>query len=115
MAYLLALPPNLASVHDVFHVSMLRKYVHDPSHVVKYKPLDIFENLIYEEKLVKILDRKEQVLQNRVILLLKVLWRNHAVEEEMWDVKMRLKSSTSTYSNKCFILKSVNFGDVGEL
>ncbi|KAL0561767.1 hypothetical protein IC582_002208 [Cucumis melo] len=44
VAYRLALPPSLSTVHDVFHVSMLRKYVPDPSHVVDYEPLEIDEN-----------------------------------------------------------------------
>ncbi|KAL0549679.1 hypothetical protein IC582_014166 [Cucumis melo] len=48
VAYRLALPPSLSTVHDVFHVSMLRKYVPDPSHVVDYEPLEIDENsMIY--------------------------------------------------------------------
>ncbi|KAL0556795.1 hypothetical protein IC582_005312 [Cucumis melo] len=47
VAYRLALPPSLSVVYDVFHVSMLRKYVPDPSHVVDYEPLEIDENLSY--------------------------------------------------------------------
>lgn len=39
VAYELALPPDLAHVHNVFHMSMLRKYVMDPSHVIEYEPL----------------------------------------------------------------------------
>ena len=72
LAYRLALPPNLSSVHDVFHVSMLRKYVYDPTHVIEYEPLVVHENLTYEEKPVRILDRKDQVMRNRVIPLVKV-------------------------------------------
>jgi len=49
LAYKVELPPNLAGVHDVFHVSQLRKCVHDPSHVINYEPLDIQANLTYEE------------------------------------------------------------------
>jgi hypothetical protein len=45
VAYWLALPPSLAGIHDVFHVSMLRKYIPDPSHVIKYEPLRIQKNL----------------------------------------------------------------------
>ena len=92
LAYRLALPPNLASVHDVFHISMLRKYVHDPSHVIEFAPLEVFENLTYEEKPVKILDKKDQVLRNRVILLVKVLWRNHVVEEATWEREDEIKA-----------------------
>jgi hypothetical protein len=39
VAYKVALPPELAGVHDVFHVSTLRKYVHDPSHVINFRHL----------------------------------------------------------------------------
>ncbi|KAA0045842.1 pol protein [Cucumis melo var. makuwa] len=49
VAYRLALPPSLSAVHDVFHVSMLRKYVADPTHVVDFEPLQISENLSYED------------------------------------------------------------------
>ncbi|KAA0063846.1 pol protein [Cucumis melo var. makuwa] len=58
VAYRLALPPSLSTVHDVFHVSMLRKYVPDPSHVVDYEPLEIDENLSYVEQPVEVLARE---------------------------------------------------------
>ncbi|KAL4021044.1 hypothetical protein IC575_019833 [Cucumis melo] len=77
VAYRLALPPSFSTVHDVFHVSMLRKYVIDPTHVVNYEPLQINENLSYEEQPVEILAREVKVLHNRGIALVKVLWRNH--------------------------------------
>ncbi|KAA0066266.1 pol protein [Cucumis melo var. makuwa] len=57
-AYRLALPPSLSTVHDVFHVSMLKKYVPDPSHVVDYEPLEIDENLSYVEQPVEVLARE---------------------------------------------------------
>ncbi|KAL0536184.1 hypothetical protein IC582_025123 [Cucumis melo] len=79
VAYRLALPPSLSTVHDVFHVSMLRKYVPDPSHVVDYKPLEIDENLSYIEQPVEVLAREVKMLRNREIPLVKILWRNHKV------------------------------------
>ncbi|KAA0048090.1 hypothetical protein E6C27_scaffold385G001650 [Cucumis melo var. makuwa] len=57
VAYRLALPPSLSTVHDVFHVSMLRKYVSNPSHMVDYEPLEIDENLSYSEQQVEVLAR----------------------------------------------------------
>ncbi|TYK11888.1 ty3-gypsy retrotransposon protein [Cucumis melo var. makuwa] len=81
VAYRLALPPSLSVVHDVFHVSMLRKYVPDPSHVVDYEPLEIDENLSYTEQPVEVLAREVKMLRNRAIPLVKVLWGNHQVEE----------------------------------
>ncbi|TYK21774.1 pol protein [Cucumis melo var. makuwa] len=71
VAYRLALPPSLSTVHDVFHVSMLRKYVSDPSHVVDYKPLEIDENLRYTEQPVEVLAREMKMLRNREIPLVK--------------------------------------------
>ncbi|KAL0534136.1 hypothetical protein IC582_028417 [Cucumis melo] len=85
VAYRLALSPSLSAVHDVFHVSMLRKYVSDPSHVVDYEPLEIDENLSYTEQPVEVLAREVKMLRNRMIPLVKVLWWNHRVEEATWE------------------------------
>ncbi|KAL0532570.1 hypothetical protein IC582_031294 [Cucumis melo] len=81
VAYRLALPPSLSTVHDVFHVSMLKKYVSDPSYVVDYEPLEIDENLSYTEQPVEVLAREVKTLRNKEIPLVKVLWWNHRVEE----------------------------------
>ncbi|KAL4016694.1 hypothetical protein IC575_024351 [Cucumis melo] len=85
VAYRLALPPSFSAVHDVFHVSMLRKYVADLTPVVDFQPLQINENLSYEEQPVEILAREVKRLRNRGIALVKVLWRNHGVEEATWE------------------------------
>ncbi|KAL0556468.1 hypothetical protein IC582_004982 [Cucumis melo] len=85
VAYRLALPPSLSAVHDVFHVSMLRKYVADPTHVVDFEPLQISENLSYEEQPAEILATEVKKLRSREISLVKVLWRNHGVEEATWE------------------------------
>jgi len=87
IAYRLALPPSLARVHDVFHVSMLREYISDPSHVIKYESLQLQEDLTYEEIPVKLLDRKVQELRTKSIPLVKVLWRNHEIEEASWELE----------------------------
>ncbi|KAL0549247.1 hypothetical protein IC582_013728 [Cucumis melo] len=92
VAYRLALPPSLSTVHDVFHVSMLRKYVPDPSHVVDYEPLEIDENLSYVEQLVEVLAREVKTLRNKQIPLVKVLWRNHRVEEATWEREDDMRS-----------------------
>ena len=80
VAYKLKLPPKLSRIHDTFHVSMLRKYIPDPSHVLREQPMKLKENLTYEETHVQIVDHKEQVLRSKVISLVKVLWKNHERE-----------------------------------
>ncbi|KAL0539581.1 hypothetical protein IC582_023797 [Cucumis melo] len=92
VAYRLALPPSLSTVHDVFHVSMLRKYVSDPSHVVDYEPLEIDENLSYVEQPVEVLAREVKTLRNKQIPLVKVLWQNHRVEEATWEREDDMRS-----------------------
>ncbi|KAL0534190.1 hypothetical protein IC582_028475 [Cucumis melo] len=92
VAYRLALPPSLSTVHDVFHVSMLRKYVPDPSHVVDYEPLEIDENLSYTEQPVEVLAREVKTLRNKEIPLVKVLWRNHRIEEATWEREDDMRS-----------------------
>ena len=85
VAYRLRLPPELARIHDVFHVSMLRKYIADPSHVLRDQLVELKEDLTYEDRPVQIVDRKDQVLRNKVIPLVKVLWMNHGREEATWE------------------------------
>ncbi|GFS36766.1 hypothetical protein Acr_00g0047920 [Actinidia rufa] len=85
VAYRIALPPELSHVHDVFHVSMLRKYIHDPAHVIHHYPLDMRKDLSYVETPIEIVDRRDQVLRNKVIPLVRVVWRNHSYEESTWE------------------------------
>ena len=91
VAYRLAMLPSLSAVHNVFHVSMLRKYVSDPSHVLSYENLELDEDLSYEEKPVQILDRKEKVLRTKTIALVKVLWRNSKSEEATWELESDMR------------------------
>ncbi|KAJ8750520.1 hypothetical protein K2173_015672 [Erythroxylum novogranatense] len=85
LAYRLALPPELSQIHDVFHVSMLRRYRSDPSHVIQAGEVQLRDDLSYEELPVQILDTKDKVLRNKTVQLVKVLWRNHSVEEATWE------------------------------
>ncbi|KAM6593262.1 hypothetical protein CsatA_000965 [Cannabis sativa] len=81
VAYRLALPTALSGVHNVFHVLMLRKYVFDTTHVLSYEDIALQTDLSYEEQPVQILDKKEKVLRNKTIPLVKVLWQNSQVKE----------------------------------
>ena len=85
VTFRIALPPALLGIHNVFHESILRKYILDPSHVLSYEPFQIRDDLSYEEVLIEILDRKEQVLCNRTAYWIKVLWKNHLVKETSWE------------------------------
>ncbi|XP_074289364.1 uncharacterized protein LOC141614518 [Silene latifolia] len=81
VAYRLAPPPALARVYNVFHVSQLRKYVSDPNLVLEVETVELDENLSYEEVAKEILDKKLRRNRNCEVILVKVLWSNHNVEE----------------------------------
>ncbi|KAK6162850.1 hypothetical protein DH2020_002691 [Rehmannia glutinosa] len=72
LAYRLALPPELSQIHNVFHVSMLRGYRSDPSHVLRDELVEIADDLSYVEEPIGIVGYKEKQLRNRVIPLVKV-------------------------------------------
>ena len=80
VAYRLALPLDLEKIHNVFHVTMLRRYRSDPSHVVSTETIELRLDLTYEEELVEILAWEVKELRNKKISLVKVLWRNHKTE-----------------------------------
>ncbi|XP_057793178.1 uncharacterized protein LOC131009787, partial [Salvia miltiorrhiza] len=73
VAYRLALPPSFGNVHNVFHVSQLRKYVFDPKHIIHQEEMILCPDLSYEERPEAILDRKVQQLRNKAITSVKVL------------------------------------------
>ncbi|GAV74664.1 Chromo domain-containing protein [Cephalotus follicularis] len=85
VAYKLALPPELSEVHNIFHVSMSRKYYPDPSHVLQYEPLELRADMSFEDMPVQFLDRRIKQLRSKEIALVKVLWLHHGIEEATWE------------------------------
>ena len=81
VAYRLALPPSMSGVHEVFHVSMLRKYTPDPAHVVDWGQIEVDTDGTFEEGPVCIVDSRDQVLGHKTVRLVLVLWRHYGVEE----------------------------------
>lgn len=108
VAYRLALPPNFAAIHNVFHVSMLRKYVHDPSHVVSHATMEVNKNLTYEVP-IAILDRKTHTLRNRDISLVKVQWSRHEKDEATWEREEELLAKYPEFSNEVSLISRTKF------
>ena len=85
VAYRLALPPNMSDIHEVFHVSMLRRYTQDPTHVVDWGEIEVDPDGTFEEGPVCIMDSRDQVLRHKIVRLVKVLWQHHGVEKATWE------------------------------
>ncbi|XP_021762191.1 uncharacterized protein LOC110726957 [Chenopodium quinoa] len=81
VAYKLVLPMELSKVHDVFHVSQLRRYIPDKSHVLQPETIELDQILTYEKKPVKILDYKVRSTRNKEVKIVKVLWFNQEYED----------------------------------
>ena len=68
-------------VHPVFHVSLLRKYVVDPTHVLPMQEVDVRTNLSYQTYPVAVVDRQTRVLRNKEVALVKIQWHGQGSEE----------------------------------
>ncbi|KAG8483064.1 hypothetical protein CXB51_021936 [Gossypium anomalum] len=85
VAYQLELPPELDHIHDVFHVSMLRQYRSDLTHIVTVAEIEVQLDFTFEEEPVQILDCDVKVLRRKTVPFVKVLWRNHGKGEATWE------------------------------
>ena len=84
VAYRVVLPPELSRIHPVFHVSMLRKYISNPSHVLQSQAVELSEDLTYEQYPVEIVNRQVRQLSIKDIMMVKVLWNNHTTDDCTW-------------------------------
>ena len=107
-AYRLNLLVVLEHVHNVFHISQLRKYVPKPNHAIITEPIEATKDLAYKERLIQILDHKIKQLRNKQIPLVKVVWANHTSSKATWENREGCESqvSTSFLGNLIFYQKS---------
>lgn len=92
VAYELKLPSELASIHPIFHVSMLKKCIGDPESILPIEGLCMKDNLSNEDVSVQILDREVKKSRNKKVVSIKVLWKYYLVEGATWDVEADMKS-----------------------
>jgi hypothetical protein len=92
VAYKLDLPPSLTVVHDIFHVSQLKKCLKSPVDVVLPEVAPLEADLSYPEHPTKILDQKNRVTRRKMIKFFKIQWSNHSEEEATWESKDFLRS-----------------------
>ncbi len=90
VAYKLELPEGLSGVHDVFHVSQLKKCHAEMADVplrdtVPLEAIQLDSDLTYEEKPVRILETANRVTHSKIIKFCKVLWSHHTEEEVTWE------------------------------
>jgi hypothetical protein len=92
VAYQLELLPQLSDVHDVFHVSELKKCLRVPEEQLAMEYLDLGGDLTYGERPIKILDSVERVTHSKVIKMCKVQWSHHTEDEATWEHEEELRA-----------------------
>jgi hypothetical protein len=92
VAYQLELPPQLSDVHDVLHVSQLKKCLRVPEEQILMEDLDAKEDLSYQEYPLRILGTSERVTRNKKIKMCKVQWSHHTEDEATWEREEELKA-----------------------
>ena len=91
IAYILALPTS-TTAHNFFHVSLLKKYIHDPKHVIIWDVIQVEPEGYFQTEPLCILDKKVTMLRNRAVGKVKVQWEHYIPEEARWELEdaMRL-------------------------
>ncbi|WVZ80152.1 hypothetical protein U9M48_027651 [Paspalum notatum var. saurae] len=93
VAYKLELPSNLPSIHNVFHVSQLKKCLRVPEEQAPLESLDVQEDLAYTEHPVKILETSERVTRNRRVKMCRMQWKHHTEDEATWEREEELRAT----------------------
>ena len=92
VAYQLALPTNI-KVDDIFHVSLLRKYMHDTTHIVDWNVIQVEPEGEFQTEPFCILDRRERMLLNRAIIQIKFQWKHFIPGEENWEMEDKMREA----------------------
>ncbi|KAK1613799.1 hypothetical protein QYE76_019316 [Lolium multiflorum] len=90
VSYQLELPEEMSAVHDVFHISLLRKCLEVPEKTevfknIDHRSVDINKDLTYREVPIRILEEAYRTTRTRSIKFLKIQWSNHTEEEATWE------------------------------
>jgi hypothetical protein len=93
VAYKICLPSQLAAIHDVFHVSQLKKCIKVPTEIIETTAIEIEPDLSYTEQPLQILDTKERATRRKTVKMYKILWNHHTEEEATWETESYLQQN----------------------
>jgi hypothetical protein len=92
VAYQLELPDSLSDVHDVFHVSELKKCLRVSEEQLPMEELNVMEDLTYSEYPIRILEKYHRITWSKVINMCKAQWSHHSEDEATWEREDELKA-----------------------
>jgi hypothetical protein len=92
VAYQLELSDSLLDVHDVFHVSQLKKCLRVPEEQLPMEELNVKEDLSYSEYPIRILETSRRITRSKVINMCKVQWNHHSKGEDTCEREDELRA-----------------------
>ena len=92
VTYELEFPAELAAVHPVFHISLLKECMGDPASIVPLESVAMKDSLSYKDVQVEVFDRQVRRLRNKEVSSVKVVWRSQSVEGATWEAEATLKA-----------------------
>jgi hypothetical protein len=86
-----SIPPQLAAIHNIFHISQLRKCAKVPTEIIDPQAIKLEADLTYTEHPIRVLDTKERSTRRETIKMFKIQWDHHTEEEATWETESYLK------------------------
>jgi hypothetical protein len=101
VAYRLQLPKTLCVVHNVFHVSQLKKCLRLPDRTIEVMDVTLEPDLTYLEHSIRVLDQKDRVTRRRVLKFYKTQWNQHTEDEATWETQDFLEKNFPGFLASC--------------
>jgi hypothetical protein len=102
VAYRLQLTKTLSAVHNVFHVSQLKKCLRVPDRTIDdVRDVTLALDLTYSEYPIRVLDQKNRVTRRRVLKFYKIQWNQHTEDEATWETQDFLEKNFPGFLASC--------------
>jgi hypothetical protein len=101
VAYQLQLPETLSVVHNVFHVSQLKKCLRVPDRTIDVEDVVLEPDLTYSEHPIRVLDQKDKINRKRTLKFYKVQWNQHTEDEATWETQDFLEKNFPRFLASC--------------
>jgi hypothetical protein len=101
VAYRLQLPETLSVVHNVFHVSQLKKYLRVPDRTIEVTDVALEPDLTYSEHPIRVLDQKGRITRRRTLKFYKIQWNQHSEDDATWETQDFLEKNFPGFLASC--------------
>jgi hypothetical protein len=109
VAYPLQLPKTLSAIHNVFHVSQLKKCLRVPNRTIDIMDVTLEPDLTYSEHPIRVLDQKDRVTRRRVLKFYKIQWNQHTEDEATWETQDFLEKNFPAFLASCNLWDMYNY------